>query len=151
MATQLKSGSFKEDLKDGAVQTQVQAAPKTDYPPEVSTIPWNRSTKFQAAIVAGVFFCGPGMYSALNALGAGGLKSPHLVNITSGISYGLNVIFALLTGVFVNVLGERLVLSLGVVGFSINGASLYCNNKFQTTWLMYFASALQGFTTALLW
>lgn len=133
------------------MQTQVQAAPKTDYPPEVSTIPWNRSTKFQAAIIAGVFFCGPGMYSALNALGAGGLKSPHLVNITSGISYGLNVIFALLTGVFVNVLGERLVLSLGVVGFSINGASLYCNNKFQTTWLMYFASALQGFTTALLW
>ncbi|BCS19552.1 uncharacterized protein APUU_12380A [Aspergillus puulaauensis] len=150
MATQLKSGSSKEDLKDGAVQTQVQAAPETDYLPEVSTIPWNRSTKFQAAIVAGVFFCGPGMYSALNALGAGGLKSPHLVNITSGISYGLNVVFALLTGVFVNVLGERLVLSLGVVGFSINGASLYCNNKFQTTWLMYFASALQGFTTALL-
>ncbi|KAL2824423.1 MFS general substrate transporter [Aspergillus cavernicola] len=124
--------------------------PRGDYPPEPSTIPWNRSTRFQAAVVAGVFFCGR-VYSALNALGAGGLRSPHLVNVTSGISYGLNVVFALLTGIFVNVLGERIVLSSGVIGFSINGASLYCNNKFETTWLMYFSSALQGFATALLW
>ncbi|PLB53473.1 MFS general substrate transporter [Aspergillus steynii IBT 23096] len=123
-----------------------------DSPPlPPSKIPFFRSTLFQALVIAGVFFCGPGMYGALNALGAGGLKSPLLVNITSGLSYGLNVIFALLTGVFVNVLGERIVLSLGVIGFSINGASLYCNNMFGNTWLMYFSSALQGFTTALLW
>ncbi|KAL2851269.1 MFS general substrate transporter [Aspergillus pseudodeflectus] len=127
-----------------------QASTEQDAIP-FTKVPWRRSTAFQAAIIAGVFFCGPGMYGALNALGAGGLKSPHLVNITSGISYGLNVIFALLTGVFVNILGERIVLSIGVLGFAINGASLYCNNKFHTIWFMYFASALQGFTTALLW
>ncbi|KAL2829639.1 MFS general substrate transporter [Aspergillus pseudoustus] len=138
-----------EDIKNGVAESRTQVAPDEVIPP--TTIPWRRSTAFQAAVLAGVFFCGPGMYGALNALGAGGLKSPHLVNITSGISYGMNVIFALLTGVFVNVLGERIVLSIGVLGFAINGASLYCNNKFHTIWLMYFASALQGFTTALLW
>ncbi|KAL2795338.1 MFS general substrate transporter [Aspergillus keveii] len=138
-----------DDTKDGVTESQSQVSSEDSIPP--TTIPWRRSTAFQAAVIAGVFFCGPGMYGALNALGAGGLKSPHLVNITSGISYGLNVIFALLTGVFVNVLGERIVLSIGVLGFAINGASLYCNNKFHTIWFMYFASALQGFTTALLW
>ncbi|KAH8424365.1 uncharacterized protein LDX57_002116 [Aspergillus melleus] len=131
---------------------EVSEPSEIDSPPlPPSRIPFFRSTLFQALVIAGVFFCGPGMYGALNALGAGGLKSPLLVNITSGLSYGLNVIFALLTGVFVNVLGERIVLSLGVIGFSINGASLYCNNMFGNTWLMYFSSALQGFTTALLW
>ncbi|KAL3486496.1 major facilitator superfamily domain-containing protein [Aspergillus germanicus] len=138
-----------EDTKNGVTESHSQVSSEDAIAP--TTIPWRRSTAFQAAVIAGVFFCGPGMYGALNALGAGGLKSPHLVNITSGISYGLNVIFALLTGVFVNVLGERIVLSIGVLGFAINGASLYCNNKFHTIWFMYFASALQGFTTALLW
>ncbi|KAL4879343.1 MFS general substrate transporter [Aspergillus karnatakaensis] len=116
-----------------------------------TTIPFRRSTKFQAAVLAGVFFCGPGMYGALNALGAGGLRSPHLVNITSGISYGMNVVFALLTGVFVNLFGEKIVLCMGVCGFALNGASLYCNNKFHTIWFMYCAAVVQGFTTAILW
>ncbi|KAL4965255.1 major facilitator superfamily domain-containing protein [Aspergillus stella-maris] len=145
----MSSQTASQDDAKNTVQTQIQTFPETET--TVSSIPWRRSTRFQAAVIAGVFFCGPGMYGALNALGAGGLKSPHLVNITSGISYGMNVIFALLTGVFVNLLGERIVLSIGVMGFAINGASLYCNNKFHTIWLMYFASALQGFTTAVLW
>ncbi|KAJ0414383.1 major facilitator superfamily domain-containing protein [Aspergillus carlsbadensis] len=150
MSTQVSPEQIsQQDTKNGVTESQSQVASDDVIPP--STIPWRRSTAFQAAVIAGVFFCGPGMYGALNALGAGGLKSPHLVNITSGISYGLNVIFALLTGVFVNVLGERIVLSIGVIGFAINGASLYCNNKFHTIWFMYFASALQGFATALLW
>ncbi|KAJ5467389.1 hypothetical protein N7475_005141 [Penicillium sp. IBT 31633x] len=80
------------------------------------------------------------MYSALNALGAGGLQSPHLVNITSGLSYGLNVVFTLLTGVFVNLLGERIVLSIGVLGFALNGAAL--GYAVQTQWSMMGAEAL---------
>jgi MFS family permease len=150
MSTQVSIEQVSQgDTKNGVTESHSQISSEDAIP--LTKIPWRRSTAFQAAVIAGVFFCGPGMYGALNALGAGGLKSPHLVNITSGISYGLNVIFALLTGVFVNILGERIVLSIGVLGFAINGASLYCNNKFHTIWFMYFASALQGFTTALLW
>lgn len=151
MATQVKRDFSGEESKNGGVESQVQTVLENDSIPEVSSIHWFRSTRFQAAVIAGVFFCGPGMYSAIAGLGAGGLESPHLVNITSGMSYGMNVVFALLTGVFVNVLGERLVLSIGVLGFSINGASLYCNNKYHTNWFLYLAAAIQGFTTALLW
>ncbi|EXJ87998.1 hypothetical protein A1O1_04925 [Capronia coronata CBS 617.96] len=124
-----------------------------EYPQEKIRVPLFRSTRFQAAVIAGVFFCGPGMYSALNALGAGGLRSPHLVNITQSMSYGENVLFALLTGVVVNIFGERLTLSAGVAGFSIYGASLYCNNRYgkSSSWFLYFSAALQGVLTAILW
>lgn len=118
--------------------------------PPVS-VPFFRSTRFQALVIAAVFFCGPGMYGALNALGAGGLRDVTLVNTTSGMSYGMNFVFALLTGVFVNIFGERLVLSFGVVGFSIYAGALYCNSQYGTTWFLYFSSAIQGVCTALLW
>lgn len=120
-------------------------------PISASSIPFFRSTRFQAAVIAAVFFCGPGMNDALNALGAGGLRDPTLVNITSGMSFGMNFVFALLTGVFVNVFGERLVLSVGVIGFSVYAGSLYCNSQYDTTWFLYFSATLQGFCTALLW
>lgn len=110
-----------------------------------------RSTVFHAWILYAVFFCGPGMYAALNSLGAGGLRDPTLVNITSGMSYGMNCFFALTTGVFLNWFGVKAILSLGVVGFSLNGAALYCDNKYRITWFLYFSSAIQGFCTALLW
>ncbi|KAK5311284.1 hypothetical protein LTR93_011777 [Exophiala xenobiotica] len=115
--------------------------------------PFFRSTLFQAAVIAGVFFCGPGMATALGALGAGGLQSPTLVNITTGISFGGNVLFSLLTGVFVNIFGVRLTLSLGVVGFSLHDAALYCNNRYGNgaAWFLYFESALNGVLSALLW
>jgi MFS family permease len=152
MATPSPTHSLQEDPKNEAIQSEIHpVSESSDSPKTPLSIPWNRSTNFQAAVIAGVFFCGPGMYGALNALGAGGLRNPHLVNITSGISYGMNVVFALLTGVFVNLLGEKIVLCIGVLEFALNGASLYCNNKYHTIWFMYFASAVQGFTTALLW
>jgi hypothetical protein len=116
-----------------------------------SKIPWFRSTRFQAAVLGGSFFCGPGMYYALTALGAGGLESATLVNTINGISFGLNAVFAFFSGIFINFFGVRLSLSLGLIGFSIYGAALYCNNRFGTVWLLYFSSVLQGYCTAVLW
>ena len=130
------------DVSEEPVSRDVVPKPK---------IPFRRSTLFQAWVLAAVFFCGPGMYAALNSLGAGGLRSPLLVNITSGISFGMNAILALFTGIAINIFGVKAVLSFGVIGFSINGAALYCNNRFETTWLLYFSSVLQGFCTSVLW
>lgn len=122
-----------------------------ESPVPPSSIPFFRSTRFQAAILAAVFFCGAGMYGALLSLGAGGLVSPRLYNITSGMLYALNFVFSFVTPALINVLGERYVLSLGVVSYSVYAASLYCNNKFGTVWFLYFGSTLQGICTAFLW
>lgn len=162
MATSSESGHAAPLSKEDSIAVSVtepdQHSSKNEgiapeYPQEHVRVPFFRSTRFQAAVLAGVFFCGPGMYSALNALGAGGLRSPTLVNITSGMSFGENVVFALLTGVVVNIFGERLTLSAGVAGFSVYGAALYCNNRYgnSTAWFLYFAAAIQGILTAVLW
>jgi hypothetical protein len=97
-----------------------------------SKIPFHHGTRWQALVIAAAFICGPGMNSALGALGAGGLKDPTLINITSGMGYGLIALFSFFGGVFVNLLGVRLVSSIGIVSFSVSGASLYCNNKYGT-------------------
>ncbi|KAJ9144992.1 MFS general substrate transporter [Pleurostoma richardsiae] len=120
-------------------------------PRDPKNIPLLRGTPWQALVVAAVFFCGPGMYSALNALGAGGLRDPHLVNITSAMGYALTAVFSFFGGVVINVLGLRGVLSVGLVSFSLNGAALYCKNKFDVDWFLYFASAVSGFCAAVLW
>ncbi|UPK99823.1 hypothetical protein LCI18_010758 [Fusarium solani-melongenae] len=114
-------------------------------------IPFFRGTTFQALIVAFLFFSGPGMISALGAVGAGGLKDPLLVNITSGMQYGMNCVFAFFAGVAINILGVRGALCFGLLCFPIRGASLYCANKFKTVWFMYFASAIGGLTSSILW
>lgn len=118
---------------------------------EKNPIPFFRSTRWQAAVLGASFFCGPGMYSALNALGAGGLENPKLVNITSGYSFGMNAVFCFFGGVYINLVGVKATLSTGLIGFSLYGASLYTNNKYGTEWFLYFSSAIQGFFTAVLW
>ncbi|KAH6880007.1 major facilitator superfamily domain-containing protein [Thelonectria olida] len=114
-------------------------------------IPFFRGTTFQALVVAFLFFSGPGMISALGAVGAGGLKDPLLVNITNGMQYGMNCLFAFFAGVVVNLIGVRGALSFGLLCFPIRGAALYCANKFKTVWFMYFASAVGGLTSSILW
>ncbi|KAL2444833.1 Notoamide biosynthesis cluster protein O' [Exophiala dermatitidis] len=148
-ADQILEGAAVKAYAHDTVLDDEDSRPTSPVPP--AHVPWFRSTRFQAAVLAGVFFCGPGMFGSLNALGAGGLRTPTLVNITSGMSYGMNFVFAFLTGVLVNIFGERIVLSVGVVGFGLYAAALYSNSRYGTIWAMYATSALQGFTTAILW
>lgn len=141
-----------ETAKNPSVVGEVSDSPSQDareIPP--SKIPPHRGTRWQALVIAATFICGPGMNSALGALGAGGLQDPTLVNITSGLGYGLIAFFSFFGGVFVNLLGVRLVLSIGIISFSVSGASLYCNNKYGTVWFLYFSHVLQGFCAAILW
>ncbi|KAM5348637.1 hypothetical protein ACJ41O_008461 [Fusarium nematophilum] len=128
-----------------------KAVPEHHEPVVPEKIPFFRGTTCQALIVAFLFFSGPGMISALGAVGAGGLKDPLLVNITSGMQYGMNCFFAFFAGVAINVLGVRGALCFGLLCFPVRGASLYCANKFKTVWFIYFASAVGGLTSSILW
>lgn len=118
---------------------------------ERQQVPFFRGTTWQALVVAGTFFCAPGMYSALNSLGAGGLRSPLLVNITSSMGYGLTAVFSFFAGSVINVLGLRGTLSVGAVSFPLYGAALYCNVRYKIVWFLYLAQAIQGFCAAVLW
>jgi hypothetical protein len=63
-------------------------------PEEVSTFPekrvWHRSTLFNAFIIGGVGFLAPGLWNAMNSLGAGGAESPYLINAANALVFGLS-------------------------------------------------------------
>lgn len=142
------------DTTAGPPQEQQDDKFEGDVSSEVAghhQVPFFRGTIWQALVVAGTFFCAPGMYSAINSLGAGGLRSPLLVNITSSMGYGLTAVFSFFAGSVINVLGLRGTLSIGAVSFPLYGAALYCNVRYKIVWFLYLAQAIQGFCAAVLW
>ncbi|OKO99942.1 UNC93-like protein [Penicillium subrubescens] len=66
------------------------------FPEEVSTFPekrvWHRSTLFNAFIIGGVGFLAPGLWNAMNSLGAGGAESPYLINAANALVFGLSIL-----------------------------------------------------------
>lgn len=57
-----------------------------------STMPciWYRTTLFNAFIIGGVGFVAPGLWDAMNALGAGGAEKPYLINAANALVFGLS-------------------------------------------------------------
>ncbi|KAJ5587702.1 uncharacterized protein N7459_003467 [Penicillium hispanicum] len=110
-----------------------------------------RSIPFQIAIASGVSFTAPGMWDALNNLGAGGAAEPYAVSAANALVYGLFAVVCVAAGAINNRIGLRYGLSLGAIGYPIYGAGLYTNNYHATTWFMLFGSALCGISAGFFW
>lgn len=52
---------------------------------------WYRGTLFNACIIGGVGFTAPGLWNAMNALGAGGAQEPFLINAANALVFGLSM------------------------------------------------------------
>ncbi|KAE8380249.1 hypothetical protein BDV26DRAFT_303175 [Aspergillus bertholletiae] len=50
---------------------------------------WYHSTLFNAFVIGGVGFMAPGLWNAMNSLGAGGAQSPFLINAANALVFGL--------------------------------------------------------------
>jgi len=71
-----------------------QAIPRAESPehiPEKRT--WYRTTLFNAFVIGTVGFMAPGLWNAMNSLGAGGAQSPFLINAANALVFGLSKIF----------------------------------------------------------
>ncbi|KAJ5370269.1 uncharacterized protein N7496_006361 [Penicillium cataractarum] len=110
-----------------------------------------RSIPFQIAIASGVSFTAPGMWDALNNLGAGGAAEPYAVSAANALVYGLFAIVCVAAGAINNRIGLRYGLTLGAIGYPIYGAGLYTNNNSANTWFMLFGSALCGISAGFFW
>lgn len=51
---------------------------------------WYHSTLFNAFVIGGVGFMAPGLWNAMNSLGAGGAQSPYLINAANALVFGLS-------------------------------------------------------------
>ncbi|KAL2835829.1 major facilitator superfamily domain-containing protein [Aspergillus pseudoustus] len=110
-----------------------------------------RSIPFQIAIASGVSFTAPGMWDALNNLGAGGAAEPYAVSAANALVYGLFAVVCVAAGAINNRIGLRYGLAIGAIGYPIYGAGLYTNNYSATTWFMLFGSALCGISAGFFW
>ncbi|TAQ84794.1 hypothetical protein B7494_g6881 [Chlorociboria aeruginascens] len=52
---------------------------------------WYRGSLFNAFVIGSVGFLAPGLWNAMNALGAGGAQSPFLVNAANALVFGLRL------------------------------------------------------------
>jgi hypothetical protein len=51
---------------------------------------WHRTTLFNAFVIGGVGFLAPGLWNAMNSLGAGGAQKPFLINAANALVFGLS-------------------------------------------------------------
>nr|XP_031860987.1 uncharacterized protein CI109_003714 [Kwoniella shandongensis]KAA5528059.1 hypothetical protein CI109_003714 [Kwoniella shandongensis] len=113
--------------------------------------PSDNSPWAQVVIVGFVCFCSVGMFSAVSGLGAGGTQDTALSDTANGVLYGCFAIMGFFSGSVNNVLGPRLTLSIGTMGYSLYVGSLWAYQVHQTRWFFILAGAILGCTAALLW
>lgn len=109
------------------------------------------SVLFQILTVGFVSFTQPGIWNALNYLGAGGEEKPYLVNGANALTYGIMIIGCTLSGSLCNVIGVKWTLVLGVIFYIPYSSSLYCNNRFGIEWYVLFGAALCGIGASMFW
>ncbi|KAJ5789614.1 uncharacterized protein N7518_006625 [Penicillium psychrosexuale] len=110
-----------------------------------------RSCLFQIVIVGLVAFCEPGIWTALNNLGAGGNAKPYLNNAANALTYGLMSVGCFLAGGVTNKITAKWTLFIGAAFYTPYAAGLYCNNRYGNEWFLLLAAALCGIGASLLW
>ncbi|GAA5929929.1 uncharacterized protein JCM15063_004667 [Sporobolomyces koalae] len=117
----------------------IESAPTAATP---TKIVWYRSTWWSAIALGLCNFCAPGIWGAMNSLGAGGQATPFLVNASNALTFGLMVITAFLTSTITKYIGVRWTLFFGGAGYAPYAAGLYCNNRFGNEWFLLLGAAL---------
>lgn len=75
-------------------------------------VTWYRSTIFAAFMVAGTAFTCPGIFGALNGMGAGGGASPEISNAANSIVFGMIAIGSLFVGALCNHISPKWTLAV---------------------------------------
>ena len=107
---------------------------------------WYRTAMFNAWVIGLVGFMAPGLWNAMNSLGAGGAQKPFLINAANALVFGLMGFFCLFGGPISNRIGLKTTLVLGAVGYPIYSAGLYTNNRYvrNSTLSLFSSDRSQG-------
>lgn len=115
------------------------------------TLPWFASPPSQLTFVALVCFLCPGMYNAVNGLGAGGTISTHDIDNATVATYSTFAGVGFFAGSIANRIGLKLTLSIGGFGYFLYVASILSYVHNGNVGFLIFAGALLGLCAALLW
>lgn len=76
-------------------------------------VKWYRSTFFNMTILGLCNFAAPGIWGAMNSLGAGGAQKPYLVNTANALTFCLMVVSCLFSSALVKLIGIKGALIFG--------------------------------------
>ncbi|KAL2682846.1 hypothetical protein Neosp_007303 [[Neocosmospora] mangrovei] len=110
-----------------------EVAPPKD---QLHPVRWYRSTFFNITILGLCNFAAPGIWTAMNSLGAGGAASPKLVNAANALTFCLMVLSCYFSSTLVRYIG-------------IKGALIF--GTFGTEWLTLLGAALCGISAGVFW
>ncbi len=114
-------------------------------------LPAYASPKFQVIFVAFVCFLCPGMFNAVNGLGAAGQVGAKDINDASTAIYSTFSVVGFFAGSVANRIGMRLTLAIGGFGYFLYIASILSYNHNQNRGFLIFAGTLLGACAGLLW
>jgi MFS family permease len=112
---------------------------------------WRYSVLFQATVVGLCAFAAPGLWNAMQSVGAGGQQTPFLVMAGNAVLFSLMTITCLTSSLLINRIGLRWTMCLGTTGYALYSAALYQNNRYGTQWFIYVGSAACGITAGWFW
>lgn len=76
-------------------------------------VKWHRSTFYNMTILGLCNLCAPGIWGAMNSLGAGGAQSPQLVNAANALTFCLMVVSCYFSSAIVHYIGIKGALIFG--------------------------------------
>ncbi|EPE03856.1 major facilitator superfamily transporter [Ophiostoma piceae UAMH 11346] len=134
------------NTKHGAQTATPSKEEQAKYP-----VKWYRSTFYNITILGLCNFSAPGIWGAMNSLGAGGSQSPSLVNAANALTFCLMVVSCFFSSALVRYIGIKGALIFGTLGYAPYAAGLYTNNRFGTEWLVLLGAALCGISAGVFW
>ncbi|KAF4119337.1 Ion channel regulatory protein UNC-93 [Geosmithia morbida] len=118
---------------------------------EVYPVKWYRGTTLSAFLVAATAFTCPGVFGALNGMGAGGGASPDISNAANAIVFGVIAVGSLFAGVICNRISPRWTLVIGTLGYAPYAAGFYVVDSYGQDWLLLFGAVTCGLAACFLW
>ncbi|POS75957.1 cytochrome c oxidase subunit 1 [Diaporthe helianthi] len=122
-------------------------------PAEGTVVPakWYRTPFYNATILGFCSLAAPGLWGAMNSLGAGGGQAPYLVNTANALTFCLMIISCWLTSSIVKYVGIKGALVAGTIGYAPYSAGLYLNNRYKVEWLVILGAAFCGISAGIFW
>ncbi|KAK4494438.1 hypothetical protein PRZ48_014736 [Zasmidium cellare] len=137
------------DLKGASSEHLDNVSPTAGEEPYKRT--WYRTTFFNCTVVALCAFIAPGLWAAINGLGAGGAASPYYVNAANSVIFCLQVLVCIFGSSIVSKIGLPWALVVGMIGFPIYSASLYTHVKYGNNWFLMVACVIDGASSGIFW
>ncbi|KAK3719614.1 hypothetical protein LTR37_004151 [Vermiconidia calcicola] len=112
---------------------------------------WYRTSFFNITVVAICAFIAPGLWAAINGLGAGGAASPYYVNTANSVIFVLQFVVCIFGSWVIARIGLKWAFVSGMTCFPVYASALYCNVKFGNTWYLMLACVLDGVFSGIFW